>query len=146
MLEFDNKKRIEHHLQEIIAHTNGEIKESSSNIIDESIKQLESYFARQLTTFDLPINTIGTPFQRNVWKELQNIPYGKTRTYKEQAIALNNLKAIRAVASANGQNRISIIIPCHRVIGSNGGLTGYGGEIWRKKYLLDLESSQNKLF
>ena len=85
-------------------------------------------------------------FQKNVWEELQNIAYGKTRTYKQQAIALGNLKAIRAVATANGQNRISIIIPCHRVIGSNGSLTGYGGEIWRKRYLLDLESSQNKLF
>lgn len=146
MLEFDNEKRINNHLREITTHTNGQIKQSQNTIIKETIEQLDGYFNKQLTSFNIPIETIGTPFQKNVWEELQNIAYGKTRTYKQQAIALGNLKAIRAVATANGQNRISIIIPCHRVIGSNGSLTGYGGEIWRKRYLLDLESSQNKLF
>jgi AraC family transcriptional regulator of adaptative response/methylated-DNA-[protein]-cysteine methyltransferase len=83
----------------------------------------------------------GTDFQLKVWEELQKIPCGKTRSYKEQAIALKNPKAVRAVARANGDNRIAIIIPCHRVIGNNGELVGYGGGIWRKQYLLKLENA-----
>ncbi|MFA6582395.1 MAG: methylated-DNA--[protein]-cysteine S-methyltransferase, partial [Paludibacter sp.] len=86
--------------------------------------------------------TPGSEFQQAVWKELQNIPYGTTRSYKEQATALKRPEAVRAVANANGMNRISILIPCHRVIGMDGSLTGYGGGLWRKKWLLDLE--QNK--
>ncbi|MCP5061686.1 MAG: methylated-DNA--[protein]-cysteine S-methyltransferase, partial [Ignavibacteriae bacterium] len=91
--------------------------------------------------FLVPLDVQGTDFRKLVWQELLNIPYGVTRTYKEQSIAMNKLKAIRAVASANGQNKIGIIIPCHRVIGSDGSLTGYGGGIHRKKWLLDFEKS-----
>ncbi len=89
----------------------------------------------------MPLDTPGTDFQQSVWKILQNITYGETRSYKQQAIALNNPKAIRAVASANGHNRVSIVIPCHRVIGSNGSLVGYGGGLHRKRWLLDFEKS-----
>jgi len=89
------------------------------------------------------LHTPGTDFQKSVWKILQEIPYGETRSYKQQAIALGNPKAIRAVASANGHNRISIIIPCHRVIGSDGSLTGYGGGLHRKKWLLDFEKANS---
>ncbi len=91
------------------------------------------------TDFDVPLQLPGTDFQVKVWEELMKIPFGSTRSYKEQAIALNNPKAVRAVARANGDNRIAIIIPCHRVIGSDGKLVGYGGGVWRKQYLLNLE-------
>ncbi|PCJ27050.1 MAG: cysteine methyltransferase [Flavobacteriales bacterium] len=109
-------------------------------------QQLIEYFNKKRTVFDIELDLIGTDFQIKVWKELLNIPFGSTKTYKEQAIAIGNLKAIRAVATANGSNRISIVIPCHRVVGSDGSLTGYSGKLWRKKYLLDIESSQTNLF
>ena len=91
--------------------------------------------------FDLPLLLDGTEFQQIVWKELQKIPYGSTRSYEQQAIAIKNPKAIRAVARANGDNRIAIIVPCHRVIGKDGKLVGYGGGIWRKQFLLNLEKN-----
>ncbi len=89
----------------------------------------------------MPLDTPGTDFQQSVWKILQTIVYGETCSYKQQAITINNPKAIRAVASANGHNRVSIVIPCHRVIGSNGSLVGYGGGLHRKKWLLDFEKA-----
>ncbi|MBL4594687.1 MAG: methylated-DNA--[protein]-cysteine S-methyltransferase [Flavobacteriales bacterium] len=118
----------------------------SNSFIKQLEKELHEYFNKERTSFTVQLDLIGTDFQIEVWKELLNIPYGSTRTYKEQAIAVGNLKAIRAVATANGSNRISIIIPCHRVIGSDGSLTGFGGGLWRKKFLLELESKQINLF
>ncbi|HEY8459085.1 MAG TPA: methylated-DNA--[protein]-cysteine S-methyltransferase [Blastocatellia bacterium] len=106
----------------------------------EAADQLKAYFAGELTEFNLPIATGGAPFQRRVWTELRNIPYGSTISYGELARRIGNPKASRAVGAANGDNPISIIIPCHRVIGSNGDLTGYGGGIERKKFLLEFES------
>ena len=90
--------------------------------------------------FDLPLLMMGTPFQKQVWTQLRKIPFGETRTYKEQSEQLGNLRAIRAVASANGRNQLAIVIPCHRVIGTDGKLTGYAGGIERKRALLELES------
>jgi AraC family transcriptional regulator, regulatory protein of adaptative response / methylated-DNA-[protein]-cysteine methyltransferase len=101
--------------------------------------QLAEYFEGKRKEFTVTLFTPGSEFQQTVWKELQNIPYGSTRSYKQQALALKRPEAIRAVANANGMNRISILIPCHRVIGEDGNLTGYGGGIWRKKWLLDFE-------
>src|SRR5699024_10469520 len=98
-----------------------------------------------LTTFTVPLTLVGTDFQKEVWQALQTIPYGKTRSYKEQSQQIGNEKAIRAVAGANGQNKISVIIPCHRIIGSDGSLTGYGGGLWRKRYLLELEQKRRIL-
>jgi len=114
----------------------------------ECISQLDEYFAGTRTEFDLQLNPQGTEFQQKVWKELLNIPYNSTRTYLEQSKAIGDVKAIRAVASANGKNPIWIVIPCHRVIGSDGSLTGYAGGIWRKKWLLDHENpvKQQSLF
>ena len=106
-------------------------------------KQLKEYFAKERKEFTLPITLVGTPFQEEVWKVLQTIPYGETRTYKEQAIAVRNPKGVRAVANANSKNRLSIIVPCHRVIGSNGTLTGYAGGLSRKEFLLNLEKSNS---
>ncbi len=101
--------------------------------------QLTEYFSGQRKAFDLPLVLPGTPFQRKAWQALQTIPYGETRSYQAQAAAIGQPKAVRAVAKANGDNRIAIVIPCHRVIGKDGKLTGYGGGLWRKQRLLDLE-------
>ena len=113
-----------------------------------TINQLKEYFEGNRTSFDLPFDLEGTDFQKRVWTELLNIPFGKTRSYMEQSKALGDVKAIRAVASANGQNKIAIIIPCHRVIGSDGSLTGFAGGLHRKKWLLDFETPpiQGELF
>jgi len=116
--------------------------------IKDCITQLDEYFAGTRTEFDLKLNPQGTEFQQKVWKELLTIPFNKTRTYLEQTKAIGDAKAIRAVASANGKNPIWIVIPCHRVLGSDGSLTGYAGGIWRKKWLLDHENpvKQKSLF
>lgn len=117
-------------------------------ILQDCVQQLTEYFNGSRSTFNLKLNPQGTDFQKKVWKELLNIPFGKTRTYLEQTKQLGDVKAIRAVASANGKNPIWIIIPCHRIIGSDGSLTGYAGGIWRKKWLLEHEntSKQQSLF
>ncbi|MDO9276331.1 MAG: methylated-DNA--[protein]-cysteine S-methyltransferase [Lutibacter sp.] len=117
-------------------------------ILQDCVQQLDEYFNGTRTTFNLKLNPQGTDFQKLVWKELLNVPFGKTRTYLEQAKQLGDVKTIRAVASANGKNPIWILIPCHRIIGSDGSLTGYAGGIWRKKWLLEHEnpSTQQSLF
>ncbi|MEU7011032.1 methylated-DNA--[protein]-cysteine S-methyltransferase [Streptomyces sp. NPDC046332] len=106
----------------------------------EAIRQLDAYFAGELTEFDLPLRLIGTPFQLRVWERLRTIPYGETCTYGELAEALGNPGASRAVGLANGKNPVSIVVPCHRVVGAGGSLTGYGGGLGRKRRLLAFES------
>ncbi|MFJ4870295.1 methylated-DNA--[protein]-cysteine S-methyltransferase [Streptomyces sp. NPDC088757] len=106
----------------------------------EAIRQLDAYFAGELTAFDLPLHLVGTPFQLRVWERLSLIPYGETRTYGELAEELGSPGAPRAVGLANGKNPVSIVVPCHRVIGAGGGLTGYGGGLDRKQRLLAFES------
>ncbi len=113
--------------------------ESHSDIIQKTIAQLQEYFAGERQQFDLPLRMVGTDFQQQVWQELQKIPYGKTLSYLQLSKKLNNEKAIRAVASANGANALSIIIPCHRIIGQDGKLIGYAGGLAAKKRLLSLE-------
>lgn len=122
--------------------------EEIPNYLKDCVQQLDEYFKGTRSTFNLKLNPKGTPFQQKVWNELLNVPYGKTRTYLEQSKKLGDIKAIRAVASANGKNPLWIVIPCHRIIGSNGSLTGYAGGIWRKKWLLEHEnpSTQQSLF
>ncbi|WP_256415468.1 methylated-DNA--[protein]-cysteine S-methyltransferase [Acinetobacter sp. 5862] len=105
-------------------------------------KQLEQYFAGQRQQFDLPLDFQGTDFQQQVWQTLLTIPYGETRSYKEIAVQIGNEKAVRAVGAANGRNPISIIAPCHRVIGSSGALVGFAGGLDKKQILLSLEQSQ----
>ncbi|WP_294547839.1 methylated-DNA--[protein]-cysteine S-methyltransferase [uncultured Bacteroides sp.] len=119
--------------------------EKTSDIIQETSKQLDEYFNGERTMFDIPLFFAGTDFQKNVWHKLLEIPYGATMSYKELAMQLEMPKAVRAVANANGANAISIIVPCHRVIGSNHSLTGYGGGLEAKKALLSLELDKNKL-
>ncbi|RXP64637.1 methylated-DNA--[protein]-cysteine S-methyltransferase [Lutibacter sp. HS1-25] len=125
-----------------------EITEEIPEILKDCTQQLDEYFKGTRTSFDLKLNPQGTDFQQKVWAELLNIPFGKTCTYLEQSKKLGNVKAIRAVASANGKNPLWIVIPCHRIIGSDGSLTGYAGGIWRKKWLLKHEnpSTQQSLF
>ncbi|MGO1520536.1 MAG: methylated-DNA--[protein]-cysteine S-methyltransferase, partial [Sphingobacterium sp.] len=118
---------------------NAVIIQGQNSHFDQLEKELEEYFNGSRTIFTVPLDTPGTDFQRKVWAALQSIPYGETKSYKQQAEYINSTNSVRAVANANGMNRVSILIPCHRVIGSDGKLTGYGGGLWRKQYLLDLE-------
>ncbi|MBL4662576.1 MAG: methylated-DNA--[protein]-cysteine S-methyltransferase [Flavobacteriaceae bacterium] len=125
---------------------------SSSEVVPEvllpAITQLKEYFSKTRTEFQLTLNPEGTIFQKKVWKQLETIPFGKTTSYQKMANNLGDPKVIRAAASANGKNPIAIIIPCHRVIGSDGSLTGYAGGLHRKKWLLEHESpvKQGELF
>lgn len=144
------KKRhqIDTRIQSIL---NSNYKEGQHSLLDITIKQLDLYFKGDLQIFDIPLLLLGTDFQKMVWKSLQTIPYGKTCSYVTLSRKLNNEKAIRAVAGANGANAISIIIPCHRIIGADGSLTGYAGGLPAKKKLLhiegvDLSNGQQSLF
>ncbi len=112
---------------------------SESQVIKDCIAQLEEYFSGKRKIFSLPLNPKGTEFQKHIWTLLQEIPYGKTISYSDLAIKAGDINLTRAVGPANGANKIAIIIPCHRVIGSNGKLTGYAGGLWRKEWLLNLE-------
>ena len=112
----------------------------SNTIISRCISQLDNYFSGKDLKFDIPTDQAGTAFQRSVWEALQTIGEGQTISYMELSKKLGNVKAIRAVGTANGRNNIAIIVPCHRVIGSGGDLVGYAGEIWRKKWLLEHEA------
>ena len=116
--------------------------------LKQVVEQLQDYFDGIRTTFSFKINPTGTEFQKKVWQELLKIPYGKTYSYLELSKKLGDEKAIRAVATANGKNPLWIVIPCHRVIGADGSLTGYAGGLWRKKWLLDHENpvKQESLF
>ncbi len=111
-------------------------------VLNAARRQLDRYFTDKLRVFDLPLAPLGTPFQQRVWAALLEIPYGVTRSYGALAAAIGAPKASRAVGLANGRNPISIIVPCHRVIGANGSLTGYGGGMERKRQLLDLEQGE----
>lgn len=118
---------------------NNEINIKETPLIKEAGKQLQEYFEGKRIDFDLPLEPKGTQFQKAVWKTLETIPYGQTRSYKQVAQAVDSPKAYRAVGMANNKNPISIIIPCHRVIGANGKMVGYGGGLGIKEYLLNLE-------
>jgi len=116
--------------------------EGDDSVFDDVVEQLGAYFAGELTTFDLDLDLAGTEFQQRVWNALRTIPYGETRSYGEIAAQIDAPSASRAVGLANGRNPIGIIVPCHRVIGASGSLTGYGGGLDRKRALLDLEKSR----
>lgn len=114
--------------------------QNAPECLREAMIQLDEYFNGMRKEFSLKLQIEGTEFQKKVWQELLNIPYGATKSYKDIACAISNPKAVRAVGGANNKNKIAIIIPCHRVIGINGSLTGYAGELWRKEWLLNHES------
>jgi AraC family transcriptional regulator, regulatory protein of adaptative response / methylated-DNA-[protein]-cysteine methyltransferase len=140
LLEFFDRLMLEGELFKLQLKLKANFKEVDENSIAKQLDiELKEYFSGKRKQFSIQLYTVGSPFQQAVWAELEKIPYGETRSYQRQADSLGKIKAVRAVANANGQNKISIIIPCHRVIGTNGQLTGYGGGLPRKKFLLDLE-------
>jgi AraC family transcriptional regulator of adaptative response/methylated-DNA-[protein]-cysteine methyltransferase len=143
LFEFTDRELLGKEIESISRNLNADITEGDNNFFSVLRKELEEYFKGALKKFTVPVVMTGTEFQNSVWKTLLKIPYGTTWSYKEEAEKLGRPKSVRAVANANGQNRISIIIPCHRVIGSNGTLTGYGGGLWRKKWLLEHEAKHS---
>lgn len=139
MLEFPVYRSLELELKQLISSLKAPLVKGDNIYFGILREQLNQYFKGTLREFDIPLDMVGTDFQKEAWLALLQIPYGSTSTYGKQAELIGKPSAVRAVANANGKNKISIILPCHRVIGSDGSLTGYGGEIWRKKRLLDLE-------
>ena len=139
LLMFYNRQTIKKNINTLEKMFDAQIIPSYNNYFETLSKELKEYFKNNLQTFTTPLHLKGTPFQMKAWKMLQTIPYAQTISYQEQAKLLNNPKAIRAVANANANNLISILIPCHRVIGKNGTLRGYAGGIDKKKFLLNLE-------
>jgi len=140
LFEFAHRRMLPVQLQRLEAAVGGELVAGESAIIVQLRRELDEYFRGTRREFTVPLYTPGTPFQMKVWDELLRIPVGTTTTYARVASAIGQPNAVRAVARANGDNRIAILIPCHRVIGSDGSLTGYGGGLSRKKKLLDLEA------
>jgi O-6-methylguanine DNA methyltransferase len=139
LFEFEHRKSINTILDRVGNALNDRFQEGDHPYFIALEQQVNEYFQGVRQEFDLPLDLLGTPFQVKVWRGLLDIPYGQTRSYEQQSRFLGDEKAIRAVAGANGQNGIAIIIPCHRVIGKDGSLTGYGGGIQRKKWLLEHE-------
>jgi methylated-DNA-[protein]-cysteine S-methyltransferase len=136
-------------IQSVLFIDNDEIQAPESankfRILEDCKKQLNEYFAGQRKIFTIPLEPEGTDFQKKVWQALMQIPYGKTISYGELANKMGDKNLMRAVGAANGRNPVAIIIPCHRVIGSGGNLTGYAGGLWRKKWLLDLEQPEKQI-
>ncbi len=143
LLEFVDRPMLETQLKRVQKILCGKTMPGISKHFELLSIQLKEYFEGRRKEFTVPLVLDGTLFQQKIWLILQEIPYGTTRTYQQQAEISGNRKALRAVARANGDNRIAILVPCHRVIGSDGKLTGYGGGLWRKQYLLDLEKANS---
>ena len=139
LLEFGDRRMLATQLKTLVKRLGCPVVPGSNDVIENMREELRQYFNRNLSTFETPIHYPGTEFQVETWKRLLEIPHGETRSYQDIANELGKPSAVRAVARANGSNRIAIVIPCHRVIGSDGSLTGYGGGLWRKKRLLELE-------
>lgn len=145
LFEFPHRRMIDTQLDRVRRAVGCELVPGESPVFDALRTQLDEYFTGQRRDFTIPLHAPGTPFQMRVWDALQRIPSGTTTTYGRLAESLGAPNAVRAVARANGDNRIAILIPCHRVIGANGALVGYGGGLWRKKKLLDLEARAEAL-
>ena len=145
LFEFTDRKMLETEFNDLKRRLDAVILPGNNEHLDELEKEIKEYFRGDRTTFTVPLHTPGSEFQQCVWDALCKIPYGATRSYKEQALFIKRESAVRAVAAANGANRVAIIIPCHRVVGSDGTLTGYGGGLARKKWLLDFEQSNRRL-
>ena len=142
LLEFADRRMIETQIVRLQKRLGCVFVPGTSVLLDLLAGELESYFRGGLTEFSVPLRTPGTEFQRRVWSKLRDIPYGTTRSYGGIAAEIGRPTAVRAVARANGDNRIAILIPCHRVVGSDGKLTGYGGGLWRKQRLLEIEQER----
>ena len=142
LLEFSDPRRLQRQLDSLRRSFDAQLVPGSTALLEALKGQLREYFAASRKSFDLPLDSRGTPFQRKVWDALLEIPYGDTWSYKQLAQRVGDEDASRAVGTANGMNRIAIIIPCHRVVNSNGALGGYGGGLRCKRFLLDLECGQ----
>jgi AraC family transcriptional regulator of adaptative response/methylated-DNA-[protein]-cysteine methyltransferase len=145
MFEFEHRRMYHTQIERLRAALSADLVPGDSPVFAELRAQLDDYFSGARGDFSLPLLTPGTPFQVRVWDALRRIPSGTTTSYKRLAESIGQPDAVRAVARANGDNRIAIIIPCHRVIGSDGQLVGYGGGLWRKRKLLDLEARATNL-
>jgi O-6-methylguanine DNA methyltransferase len=145
LVEFKERKNLESQLSGVSAYFKKELIKGNNQHLLKLQEQMNLYFLKKLKKFDLPLDLAGTAFQKSVWEALLKIPYGSTVSYLELSKTMGNVKAIRAVANANAANKIAIVIPCHRVIGADGSLTGYAAGLWLKKRLLHLEDlSGNK--
>jgi AraC family transcriptional regulator of adaptative response/methylated-DNA-[protein]-cysteine methyltransferase len=140
-LEFNDRKLIDLQIEQLQQRMKARFVTGKTPILSKLETQLVEYFDVRRRDFELPLDMTGTSFQIQAWQALRKIPYGETRSYQQQALEIGNAKAVRAIASANAKNHITIVIPCHRVIAADGDLAGFGGGVWRKKYLLDLESN-----
>lgn len=138
--EFSDRRRLERQLDRLRRRLDCVLVPGDTALLGDVAAEVDAYFAGDLRQFSIPLAAPGTDFQRTVWDELREIPYGETRSYADVARSIGRPTAVRAVARANGDNRLAIFIPCHRVVGSDGRLTGYGGGLWRKQHLLELES------
>ena len=145
LLEFVDRRRLPAQVARVGKALKCVFAPGETPILQRAQQQLSEYFAGQRRSFDVPLGLHGTPFQTQVWRVLLSIPSGETRSYKDVAVAIGRPDAVRAVARANGDNRLAIVIPCHRVIGADGKLVGYGGGLWRKQRLLELESGVQAL-
>lgn len=145
LLEFDERPDIEKQIVNLENNLKGKIIPGSNAHLMNLQLQITQYFENKLKKFNLPLVLVGTEFQKSVWEALLLIPFGKTETYLSLTKRLGNVKAIRAVAAANAANKMAIIVPCHRIIGSDGALVGYAGGLWRKDWLLNHESDQVSL-
>jgi AraC family transcriptional regulator of adaptative response/methylated-DNA-[protein]-cysteine methyltransferase len=145
LLEFADRRMLETQFDRLQKYFRSQLLPGDHPHFDQLEEELGEYFRGERREFDIPLSIPGTDFQKQTWETLRTIPYGRTVSYGEQAKLMGNPRAVRAVARANGDNRIAIIIPCHRVIGSDGSLTGYGGGLWRKRKLLDLEQGGSPL-
>lgn len=142
LLEFRDKPALEVEIKEIQKHRPGDMVFAANHQTEQLDHQLAQYFSGTRKNFDLPLDLIGTAFQRTIWGLLLDIPYGETMSYKEQSLKYGDVHSVRAVAHANAKNKVSIVVPCHRVIGSNGKLVGYAGGIERKSKLLGHEKNR----
>ncbi len=145
LLEFVDRRMLETQIKRLRKALDAEFVPGESAILSETKRQLDEYFAGERREFDLPLDAPGTEFQMAAWEGLHDIKYGETRSYGDQAKLIGRPNAVRAIGKANGDNRIAILIPCHRVIGADGKLTGYGGLMWRKQALLELERGERGL-
>ncbi|WKW46761.1 methylated-DNA--[protein]-cysteine S-methyltransferase [Myroides sp. JBRI-B21084] len=144
LVEFDSRIHLKKNVLKLATQLNGFFVNNENEYINQLKVELGLYFNQKLQKFTVPLVFSGTPFQQKVFQSLLAIPYGTTTTYKKQAVQLGNVKAIRAVATANGLNKIAIVVPCHRVVGSNGELVGYAGGLNKKQALLQLEGTLNQ--
>ncbi len=144
LLEFSDRKGLETELKQLAKYHNANIVQGQNKYFKQLKEELDAYFEGRLKEFKVPLDISGTDFQKQVWQALVEIPYGTTSSYLRQAEVLGKPSSVRAVANANGMNKIAIIIPCHRVVGSDGSLTGYAGGLWRKRKLIDLEKDNKQ--